>query len=184
MKTAAIVALLAVALVVSNCGTGTPTKTIENTTGGNWEAKLIGGTGPASQLNFVIQFTVTNINGTTEPLNPTGFSFINSQSQSGSCFPTGFGYNGTLTITVPTTNQVQGTMTINVNAINGGTAVLALDGTNVYGTANGSPGTIGTLTNGVVTGTWTLTGPCVGSGSQQTGTFIMCQGAATCTAPT
>jgi hypothetical protein len=185
MKTAAFLILLALAVMVASCGTGKPTTTVENTTNGTWEAQLVGGTGPASQLDFIIQFSVTNVNGTTEPLTfPSGpFSFINSQAQPGSCFPSGETVTGTATITVLSTNQVEGTMAINVVGA-AGTSTLALTGTNVYGTANGTPGTIGTLTNGVVTGTWALTGACLPSGtSSETGAFTMCQGAATCTIP-
>jgi hypothetical protein len=181
MKTVAILTLLALALAVGSCGTGKPTTTVETTTSGFWEALLVGGLGPASQLNFVTQFTVTNVNGASEPLNITGFSFINDQSQSGSCFPSGPpSATGSATITVLSTNQVQGSMTYTVNGA-APDSTLALTGTNVYGTANGSPGTIGTLTNGVVTGTWALTGS--GSCGQQTGTFIMCQGTNKCTVP-
>jgi hypothetical protein len=60
--------------------------------------------------------------------------------------------------------------------------VLTLTG-NLTGTSNGTTGTTGTLSNGVVEGTWALTGgqgdpSCTGGGS-----FLMCQGAATCTVP-
>jgi len=182
MKTAAFLVLLALAVVVASCGTGKPTTTVENTVNGNWEAQLAGGTGPASQLDFIIQFNVTNVNGSTEPIDFTGFSFINDQAASGSCFPSGQTVSGNATITVLSTNQVQGTMAITVSGA-ASTSTLTLTGTNVYGTANGTPGTIGTLTNGVVTGTWSLTGSCVGSGTTASGTFTMCQGAATCTVP-
>ena len=183
MKTVAFLALLAMAVAVISCGTGKPTTTVENTTNGNWEAQLAGGVGPTSRLDFIIQFNVTNQNGSTEPIDFTGFSFINSQAVSGSCFPSGQTISGDATITVPTTNQVQGTMSITVAGAAGG-GTLSLNGTNVYGTANGSPGTIGTLSNGVVTGSWTLAGSTAGCGTPKVqGTFIMCQGAPTCTVP-
>ena len=179
MKTVAILMLLALALAIYGCGTGTPSPTITTTTGGYWEAQLTGGLGVASQLNFVTQFTVTATNGTTANLDITGLSFINEQAW----FPSGPVPSGSATITVLSTNQVTGTMTYAVSSGSGGNQ-LALNGTNVYGTASGTPGTTGTLSNGVVTGSWTLTGPCTNSASPPPqGDFIMCQGAATCTVP-
>jgi hypothetical protein len=183
MKIVAILVLLAMALAVYGCGTGTPTTTVETTTNGNWEAQLTGGLGQASELNFVTQFTVTNVNGVAEPLYITGFGFINA----GQCFSNALNATteiGAATITVLSSHQVQGTMTLTITSVTPSGNVLALDGTNVYGTASGAPGTIGTLSNGVVTGTWTLTGPCTnGANPAPSGDFIMCQGAATCTIP-
>lgn len=188
MKKVAFLALLALAVGFSSCATRTPTTTVENTVGGYWEAELTGGLGVDSQLNFVTEFSVTNVNGTTETFTPTSFSFINSQSQSGSCFPSVQPPSGTVTITALPTNQVTGSLTYIVMGPSGAgqnTLTLTADPSNgggVSGTANGTAGTIGTLTNGVAWGSWTLTGPCAGS-SQVTGTFIMCQGTNKCTVP-
>jgi hypothetical protein len=183
MKIVAILALLAMALAVYGCGTGTPSTTVTTTTGGNWEAQLTGGLGEASQLNFVTTFTVTSTNGVASALDITGLGFINA----GQCFSNALNATsetGSATITVLSTNQVQGTLTLTITSVTPAGNVLALDGTNVYGTASGAPGTTGTLSNGVVTGTWTLTGPCTnGASPAPSGDFTMCQGAATCTVP-
>lgn len=183
MKIVAILALLAMALAVYGCGTGTPSSIIRTTTNGNWEAQLTGGLGEASQLNFVTQFTVTNENGIGEPLDITGLGFINA----GQCFSNALNATtevGSATITVLSTNQVQGTLSLTISSVTPPDNILTLDGTNVYGTASGAAGSTGTLSNGVVTGTWTLTGPCTnGASPAPSGDFIMCQGAATCTVP-
>jgi len=187
MKKLAFLALLALAMVVSSCGTRTPTTTVENTTGGYWEAGLTGGTGVFSQLNFVTQFSVTNVNGQTQTFTPTSFSFINGQTQSGSCFPSTETEAGSATITVLSTNQVTGSLTYTVTGAEGNVLTLSADSSNgggVSGTANGTAGTIGTLSSGVAWGTWALSGPCTSNASQPpTGAFIMCQNTASCTIP-
>jgi hypothetical protein len=183
MKKVAFLALLTLAAAVSSCGTRTPTTTVENTTSGYWEAELIGGTGPTSQLNFVTQFNVTNVNGSTEPLDITGFSFINSQSGTGACFPSVSGWSGSIEITVLSTNQVTGSLTYTITSSAGNQLALTTSPNGgVSGTANGTAGTIGTLSNGVAWGNWTLTGPCASAGTPQ-GAFIMCQNTNTCSIP-
>lgn len=178
MKTFAVLSLLAVAFAVSSCGNSTNRNTTTTTASGNWEALLTGGTGAASQLNFVAAFTVTDTTGVAnEPLDITGFSFFNS----GACFATGAGTStetGSATLSATSTGTVSGTMAFTVTSVTPAGNVLTLNGTNVTGTSSGTVGTTGTLSNGVVTGTWTLAGgdtSCTGTGS-----FIMCQNAATC----
>jgi predicted transcriptional regulator len=51
---------------------------------------------------------------------------------------------------------------------------------NVTGTSNGTPTTTGILSNGVVVGTWTLSGGAGDSSCAGSGNFIMCQGTSTC----
>lgn len=178
MKKLAFLTLLALAFAVSSCGNSTTSTTTNTQAGGLWEAQLTGGTEEASKLNFTTQFTVTN----SGPLDITGFAFFNS----GACFATGLNVeneSGSADFTTSSTNQVTGTLSFTVNSINPPGNALALTG-NLTGTSNGTTTTTGTLSNGVVAGTWALTGgaSCTG-GSQLTGNFIMCQGTATCTVP-
>jgi len=183
MKKVAFLTLLALAAAVLSCGTRTPTTTVETTTSGNWEAQLIGGIGPASQLNFVTQFTLDNNNGVSEPFTPTGFSFINA----GPCFVTTNSPTGTASLNTNSANQVTGSMNFTVTSLTptGNTLTLST-GTSggISGTASGAPGTILIMTNGVVWGTWSLTGSCTsGLTAPVQGTFLMCQSATTCTIP-
>lgn len=185
MKIVSILTLLALALAVGSCGTRTPSTTVETTTTANWEAKLVGGLGQASELNFVTQFTVTTVNGGSQQLSITGFSFINT----GKCFVSSESEAGTASLTANSANQVTGSMTYTITSAVPSGNVLTLTTTpngGVSGTSNATPGTIGTLSNGIVWGTWTLTG---GQGDptcsvpEGTATFIMCEGTNTCTIP-
>jgi len=178
MKKLAILLAIALELAVCGCGNNTPTSTI--TTQANtasWEAQLTGGTGQASLLNFVVSFSVN----TTGPLDVTGFAFFNQ----GACFATTANsqtVSGTTTLTTSNNLTVTGPFSLTIKS-NSNSNTLALTGT-ITGTSNGTTTTIGTLSNGVVTGTWTLNSSdtnCTGGGaSPPSGTFIMCQGAATC----
>ena len=176
MKKLAIL-ILALELAVCGCGTGTTSNTATNTAAsGNWEVQLIGGKAEASKLNFVTAFSVTN----SGPLDITGFGFINA----GKCFANGVNgstQTGTATLITSSANTVTGTLNFAVTSVIPAGNALALTG-NLTGTSNGTIGTTGTLSNGVVSGTWTLTG---GAGDPSCvvpqGTFVMCQGTATCT---
>lgn len=178
MKKLAILLAIALELAVSGCGNSTPTSTITTTaSSASWEAQLTGGTGQASLLNFVVTFSVN----TTGPLDVTGFSFFNQ----GSCFTTTANsqtVSGTTTLTTTATDTVTGPFTLTIKS-NSNSNTLALTGT-VTGTSSGTTTTIGNLSNGVVVGTWTLNSSdsnCTGGGSTPpSGTFVMCQGAATC----
>jgi len=177
MKKLAMLFVLAVQIVVCGCGNSSPTSTPTTSTNGNWEADLINGTGQGSLLNFVVSFSVNN----TGPLDITGFSFFNA----GSCFETGLNAqteSGTATLSTSNAETVSGPFTLTITSATTKTA-LALTGT-ITGTSNGTTTTTGTLSNGSVVGTWTLTpGPTADKSCTQVndGTFIMCQGAATCT---
>jgi hypothetical protein len=185
MKKLAVLVGLALQMALCSCNTA-PTNNVTTTTNSTWEAVLTGGTGPMSQLNFVVTFSVTDTTGQPDqPLDVTSFSFFN-QGQN-SCFVTGTdeeAVSGTATLSTATTGDVTGTFLLNVTSASTGTA-LALTG-NLTGTSNGTPTTTGTLSNGVVEGQWTLT-PGTNVSGCNTGTaslpFLMCQGAATCTAP-
>jgi len=189
MKKLAILMLLALELAVGGCS-NTPNKnpTTTTTANGYWEAKLTGGTGESSELNFVTQFIVQDVNGYNEPLNVISLNFFNS----GTCFsvdgrtatPVGSASYNTNT----TTDQVTGTLSLSVTSLSPAGNTLALTSytpSGFTGTSNGNPtGTTGTLSNGVVVGTWTLTGPCTtGITPPPTGTFIMCQATTTCAPP-
>jgi len=180
MKKVAILVFLALELAVCGCATGSPSTVVNTSTSGNWEVQLTGGKAEASKLNFVTAFSVTN----SGPLDITGFHFFNNAA----CFANGVNGStetGQATLVTGSTNQVTGTLTYTVTSITPSGNTLALTG-NLTGTSNGTTGTTGTLSNGVVVGTWTLTG---GQGDpscvvpQGTGTFLMCQGTATCTVP-
>ncbi|HUA13697.1 MAG TPA: hypothetical protein VMG31_00260 [Verrucomicrobiae bacterium] len=171
MRKVVILSLLALELAVCGCGSNpTPTNVISTTANGTWEAQLTGGVGQASLMNFTTSFVVTDIG----PIDPTGLSFLNQQT----CFVTNNTETGTASFTTSSSGQVTGTMQFIVTSGIPAGNVLTLKG-NLTGTSNGTTSTTGTLTNGVVTGTWTLTGSsdCTG-----TGNFTMCQGKATCSA--
>ncbi len=188
MKKLAILALLALELAVGGCSNSPPQNSSTTTANGNWEAILTGGTGAASQLNFVTTFAVTDtVGANNEPLDITGFSFINA----GACFTNGVGVStetGNATLYTSGTNQVTGTLNFTVTSVApaGNTLELTTSSLDnrpaggVSGTSNGTTTTTGTLSDGVVWGNWQLTGAqgCTGSG-----TFIMCQGNSTCTVP-
>lgn len=185
MKRLAILIGLALELVVCGCANNAPSTITNTTTNGNWEAQLIDGTGQASLLNFVVTFSVTN----SGPLDITGFAFFNQ----GSCFTTGLNQqteSGSASFTTNiNTGQVTGTLNLTIKS-NTSDSVLTLTSyaNGLTGTSNGTQTTTGTLSHGVVVGTWTLTSPSNPACNTPQGaspTFIMCQGAATCsTSPT
>jgi hypothetical protein len=195
MKKVAVLILIALELGVCGCGHTTPTNNITTTTAGNWEAQLIGGTGAASQLNFVTAFNVTDTTGVSNrPLDITGFSFFNA----GACFTNGVGTSteaGTATLNTSSTGQVTGSLNFTVTSVTpaGDKLQLTTDPLNnlppggVSGTSNGTTTTTGTLSNGIVWGNWSLqtsnTGCVTTAPTTVYGTFIMCQGTSTCTVP-
>jgi hypothetical protein len=177
MKKFAFVTLLALALAICSCGHTIPTAITNTEANGNWEAELTPSAG-MNGLSFVTTFSVID----TAPLDITAFGFINS----GPCFATGLDQepvSGSASFGTNTgTGQVTGTLTYIVHSSVPPGNLLTLNG-QLSGTSNGTTTTTGTLSNGVVWGTWTLTnGPetpqCTG-----TGNFIMCQGTATCSIP-
>jgi hypothetical protein len=178
MKKLAFAALLALAIALCSCGSGTNTPVKTTGAGGIWEAQLYGGTGQAALLDFTSQFSVGASGGTTSSgtLDITSFHFINSNS----CFPVSIsttegnsGESGSATLVTSASNQVTGSLTYNVAAgsdtlLLTTTASSGLPGGQVTGMSVNSA-----LQNGVVTGNWTVSGSCSGSG-----TFVMCQEAA------
>lgn len=190
MKKLAILAVLALDFALCGCAVTPPKDSITTTTSGNWEAQLIGGTGATSQLNFVTSFNFTSFTGEgSQPLSITGFGFFNS----GPCFLLGEYQEseaGSADLNTSTTGQVTGTMIYTVTGNNGNVLMLTTNNPahpgGVSGTSSGTTTSTGTLSDGVVWGTWTLTSPDSSSpcNSQNVGnTFIMCQGTNTCTIP-
>jgi hypothetical protein len=191
MKKLALLLVLAVEVAVCGCG-NPPIKTVVTTnTSGNWEAQLFSNNAPVSDLNFVTSFNITNGTNTTvsnEPIEITGFGFFNS----GACFDTGLTAQtetGTATLNTNNAGQVTGSFTFVITSKTIPANVLTLTTSpngELTGTSNGTTTTIGTLSKGVVVGTWTLkssNSSCNNSNPNNTNTFLMCQGAATCTPP-
>jgi hypothetical protein len=179
MKKLAVLFVLALEIAVCGCGgnTTSTTATPTTSTNGNWESQLINGTGQSSLLNFVVSFSVND----TGPLDITGFSFFNANS----CFQTGIDAeteSGTANLATTSIGTVSGPFSLTITGAGTGT-VLDLTGT-ITGTSNGTTTTTGTLTGGSVVGTWDLN-PGANADSSCTpvksGTFVMCQGSATCT---
>ena len=178
MKKIVLPLLLALELVVCGCGTsGTSSNTTNTQATGNWEAQLSGGTDQASLLNFVTSFTVTN----SGPLSITGFGFFNA----GACFATGSSaenVTGNADFSTSSTNAVTGTLGLTITSSSNG-SVLTLNAGNLTGTSSGTTSTTGKLSNGVVVGTWSLTPGSGATGCKAaTGTYILCQDKATCSA--
>jgi hypothetical protein len=186
MKRLAFLIVLALELAVGGCGSNTIAPSTTNTAAnGSWEAELTGGFGQASLLNFVTNFDVQDNGASNIQLAIRSFSFFNQ----GKCFAIGTTSapgsteTGTATLITGSANQVTGTLDFKVTSITPAGNTLSLTG-NLTGTSNGTPTTTGTLTNGVVVGTWMLSGgagdpTCAG----QTGNFVMCQGTNTCSIP-
>lgn len=191
MRRIAILALLALEFALCGCGYNPPRNSVTTSTSGNWEAQLIGGTGPSSQLNFVTSFGVTTFNGEDQQaLTIDGFGFFNSTT----CFATSQSTtevteSGNATLTTNSAGQVSGSFNYTVSSlINSNVLVLSTGTTGgVNGTSNASTTTAGTLSNGVIWGTWQLTSAdptCIPpNGGQASGTFVMCQGTTSCTVP-
>lgn len=187
MKKLALLLVLALELAVCGCGNPPIQTTVTTSSSGNWEAQLFSNNAPVSSLNFITSFDITNTTGLPSvPLQVTGFGFFNS----GPCFDTGQSsakYAGTATLNTDNAGQVTGsfTFTITSQTIPGNVLTLTTSPNGALtGISNGTTTTTGTLSKGVVVGTWTLksaNSSC--ANSNNTNTFVMCQGAATCTPP-
>jgi hypothetical protein len=155
------VAILLVAVVMLN-GCGTNSSYTQTAAGGTWSAELLGGDETASGLSFITSFSVSGSGGN---LTASTFQFLTA----GACFPVnGEDPTGTMVLTESSNFQVTGPLAFTVQS---GGNVLTLTGT-VTGTENGVLGQ-GTLSGGVATGTWTLTG---GTGcNSANGSFTMTQ---------
>jgi hypothetical protein len=182
MRKLAFLTLLAIAVLVSGCGSNRIQPTPTSSANGNWEAQLTGGSGAATGLSFLINFYFSTTNGNgAGPITVNDFSFINTNE----CFPSVGGVSGNAMLTNNlNTSQITGTMTLTIKSGSGSTLTLTANppAGEVLGTSNN-----GTLTSGAVNGTWTLTNAsnpaCNAGGSSSTvqPSFIMCQNATTCT---
>lgn len=196
MKKLAFVMLLAIAALISSCGSNTIQQIPTSSTSGNWEAQLVGGVPPASGLSFIVNFTFSTQNGNgSGPIDVNELTFINANA----CFPSVAGAKGTATLSNNTnTGQITGSLVLTVTSgtvksSSGGTgsaqSVLTLTADpggspagEIIGTSNN-----GVLTNGAANGYWTLTNPQVsacnagGSSAVVQPSFLMCQNATTCT---
>jgi hypothetical protein len=174
-----LVLVLALELAICGCGSNTIANTVTNTSAsGTWEAQLTGGFAQSSLLNFVTAFRIYD----TGPLDITGFNFFNG----GKCFALGTidapgsSETGTATLITGSADQVTGTFNFKVTSISPPGNVLTMTG-NLTGTSNGTPQVTGTLSNGVVVGTWMLSGGAGDPSCADSGNFIMCQGTSPCT---
>jgi hypothetical protein len=159
MKRFVLVALLALALALSGCGSKNSSTTAATTTAsGTWQAVLSGGSGEASALSFVTTFSV-NDDGS---LSVTGIEFITV----GSCFVSAASASGTLDVTTDANNVVTGMLSYVVQSGSPAGNTLTL---------------LGTESGPTITGNWTLTG---GAGCTGSGEFVMCQGTGACTVTT
>lgn len=161
--------ILLAALALCSCSTPTVSQQAQSAAGGIWSAEIVGGSGSASGFSFTTEFTLS----TDGTLTITYFQFLTQESGSTPCFPIDGGTeNGQMVLnTNESTGQTSGTFKYTV-AASGNT--LTLNG-NVTGTeVNGVP----PLSNGSITGTWTVAGSssCTGNG-----TFTMTQAPATTT---
>lgn len=162
-----VVLSLLVAFSLTACSNPTVTQQAQSAAAGIWSAEVQGGEGAASGFSFTTEFTINAGGG----LNITYFQFLNTTK----CFPVdGQNESGTMVLNSvnPSTGETSGTFTYKVQA-SGNT--LTLSG-NVTGTeVGGAP----PLSDGSITGNWSLSGA---SGcSDSTGTFTMIQGSSTST---
>jgi hypothetical protein len=162
MKQVAI--LLSLVLMLGGCSN---TNSVQAGVGGIWSAALTGGDGEASGFSFVAQFTLSG-----SSISFSSLQFINynqSGNQQDSCFalsPPTSDDSGTSELSANSAGQVTGTMTITVAS---GGNTLTLTSTTVSGNINTNTNV---LSDGIITGTWTITGSAACSGS---GTFTMTQ---------
>jgi hypothetical protein len=161
MKEVAILLLLA--LMLNGCGTTTPNA--QAAASGGWEAQMSGGVGTSSGFSFIAQFTV----GDNGALSFSNFQFLNQQQDT--CFGTdSITESGMLDVTFNSADQVTGTFSFTITSSAGD--AVTLSSSDVTGTINT---TTNSLTNGSITGTWTLA-PGTGTGCVATsGTFTMTQ---------
>ena len=144
MNKLAVTTLFVLALMAGGCGSNSTTNTAPTTASGTWSADLVGGAGSAGAISFVTQFTVS-ANGA---LSVSTLTFLTDLSQ-GDCFPDGGSASGTLDVTTNVNNTVVGTLNFNIASAPAGTTLA------MTGTENGN----------TITGTWTMSGTCTGSGS-------------------
>jgi hypothetical protein len=187
-----LLALLAIAAVLSSCGSNQIQELPTSSISGNWEAQLTGGTQGAAALNFITNFNLFVTNGSpTQNVNVNDFSWINANP----CFPNP---PDGVTIAVQLTNnintqQITGSIVLTIGTAPGNVLTLSANPNEapptgeLIATATSSNGVV---TNGAVNGEWWLTpGTSFPSGIKACGAgsatsplpFIMCQNATSCT---
>jgi hypothetical protein len=167
--------LLLVALLLNGCsGSNSP---VQQASGSVWQAQLSGGTGSASGLSFITQFT---INGGGS-LSISNFQLLNA----GTCLPVTTGDSASGSITnldvVSTSGAVTGDFSFTVQ---GNSNTLTLTGT-LTGTETGAQlGTtdVGTFTAATITGSWTLSGAttCTDAGGDTSFIMTLCTSGGSC----
>jgi hypothetical protein len=192
MKQLAFLTLLAIAVVLSSCGSNHIQELPTSSISGNWEAQLTGGTQGAAALNFLVNFNLFVTNGSpTQNVNTNDFSWINTNP----CFSNP---PGGVKITVQLNNnintqQIIGSIVITIGKAPGNVLTLSADPNatpptgELLATATSSSGVV---TNGAVNGEWWLTPgtsfpsglhACSAGSESSPLPFIMCQNATTCT---
>lgn len=152
MRNLVLFGLLALALTMVGCGSGT-TSTVK-AADGIWESALIGPNVGLGVFNFITSFSVDN----SGSMNVSYVSFLTT----GPCFSiTGETANGTFDVTTTGTSP-----TANFSL----TVQSSASSLTLTGTATGTTDASGNTTWSTITGDWTETGDTVCTGS---GTFTM-----------
>jgi hypothetical protein len=151
-----VVILLLLAVMLSSCNNA---NTVQTGVGGIWQANLTGGDGTASGLSFITQFTV---NGDSSTLSFSSLQLINNEPDS--CIPYSPSLSsdaGSVMLSYNSADQlINSSLTLTVTS---GGNTLTLTSTSFTGTINTNTNV---LTDGLVTGTWTIAGSpgCIGGG--------------------
>lgn len=127
-----LLGLVAIAVVLSSCGSNQIQALPTSNISGNWEAQLTGGTGPAAQLNFIANFNLFVTNGSgNQGLNVSHVVFLNANP----CFPidlaaTGAGASGYVNLTNNLNNgKITGAIGITLTSSTGNVLTLSADPT-------------------------------------------------------
>jgi hypothetical protein len=181
MKQPALFALLAIAALLTSCGSNHIPKSATNA---NWQAELTGGTGPAAALNFLVTFNLSVMNGNFgQSANIDTFSFIKPNQ----CFSDAPIVVASVDLTNNVnTNQINGSIVLTIKSQTGNVLTLSAVPPSGELTATSNKGV---LANGVANGSWWLT---PGSGSSNSACsagsaasplpFTMCQNVTSCPA--
>jgi hypothetical protein len=163
MKQLVFLALLAIAAMLSSCGSN-PTQKLP--TSANWQAQLTGGTGPAAALNFGIKFNLSVNKASTQLIEISEFSF----TEANPCFSEVTTAVGSSNLTNNlNTNQIKGSIVLTVTSETGN--VLTLSAVPPTGGLIATSDN-GVITNGAASGVWTLT-PSSQSACSASGSFTM-----------
>ena len=150
------VILLLLAVMFTSCNSPS---SVQAGVGGIWQANLIGGDGTASGLSFITEFTV---NADSSTLSFSSLQLINNEANS--CIPYSPALSsdaGNVVLQYNSADQlINSTLTMTVTS---GGNTLTLTSTSFTGSININTNV---LSDGVVTGTWTVAGSaeCAGGG--------------------